>query len=280
MIAAPTAPQPLRKIRATSGWRALDLRQIWLFRDLLTTLAERDIKLRYRQTALGIAWVVLQPLLAAGIFSFVFGKVANLSSDGIPYFIFAYAGLLAWTAFSNTVTKTSSCLVGNAQLVSKVYFPRLVLPLSTVFSTLIDFGVALVMMAVLMIIYGIAPSSGLLLLPVCLLLILMLALGLGLYASALMVTYRDVQYILPVFIQFFMYASPVAYAVSQVPEHLHTLFFLNPLSGLLEAFRWCFFGTGSLDFRHILYSAGFSVVVFVGGALSFRKMERHFADVI
>ena len=275
-----TATVPFTKIRSTSGWRALDLRQIWLFRDLLTTLAERDIKLRYRQTALGVAWVVLQPLLAAGIFSFVFGRVAGLSSDGIPYFIFAYAGLLAWTAFSSTVTKASSCLVGNAQLVSKVYFPRLILPLSTIFSTLIDFGVALGMMAVLMVSYGVRPTLGLLFLPVCLLLILMLALGVGLYASALMVTYRDVQYILPVLIQFFMYASPVAYAVSQVPAHFHTLYFLNPLSGLFEAFRWCFFGNGDVGVSHLLYSAAFAVAVFVGGALSFRKMERQFADVI
>jgi lipopolysaccharide transport system permease protein len=279
-MAAATALEPLKKLRATSGWRALDLRQIWLFRDLLTTLAERDVKLRYRQTALGVVWVILQPLLAAGIFSFVFGKVAGLGSDGIPYFIFAYAGLLGWTAFGTTVTKTSACLVGNAQLVSKVYFPRLILPLSTVFSTLIDFGVALGMMVVLMIIYGIAPSFGLLLLPVCLLLILMLALGIGLYASALMVAYRDVQYILPVMIQFLMYASPVAYSVSQVPERFRELFFLNPLSGLLEAFRWCVFGSGNFEPRHLIYAAGFAIVAFIGGALSFRKMERHFADII
>lgn len=275
-----TAAVPFTKIRSTSGWRALDLRQIWLFRDLLTTLAERDIKLRYRQTVLGVAWVVLQPLLAAGIFSFVFGTVANLRSDGIPYFIFSYAGLLGWTAFSSTVTKTSSCLVGNAHLVSKVYFPRLVLPLSTVASTLIDFAVALAMLAVLTAIYGFAPGLGLLFLPVCLLLILMLALGVGLITSALMVSYRDVQHILPVIIQMLMYASPVAYAVSQVPEHLRGLYFLNPLCGLLEAFRWCIFGRGDLQWNHLFYSATFAGAVFVCGAFSFRKMERQFADVI
>lgn len=258
----------------------LNLGEIWQYRDLLTTLAGRDVKLRYRQTALGAIWVILQPLLAAGIFSFVFGSVAKLSSDGVPYFLFSYAGLLAWNAFSSTLTKVSGCLLQNSQLVSKVYFPRLVLPLSTLFSTLVDFGVALGMMVVLMLLYHVVPGVGLLLLPVWLLLILLLATGVGLFASALMVSYRDVQYILPVVTQFLLYASPVAYAVSRVPAEYHTLYMLNPLASLLEGFRWSLLNRGTLDVSLVLYAAFVSVAVFVGGAYSFKRMERKFADVI
>ena len=272
--------RPFLTIQPTSGWQAINLRELWQFRDLLVTLAQRDVKLRYRQTALGALWVVLQPLMAAGIFSFVFGKVAKLPSDGLPYFLFSYAGLLGWNAFSATLGKSSGSLLGNAGLVSKVYFPRLVLPLSVVFSTLIDFAVALSLMAVLMVVYHVAPTAGLLLLPVWLALIILLAVGVGMYASALTVTYRDVQYVLPVLTQFLLYASPIAYAVSAVPPHLRFVYFLNPLSGLLEAFRWSLLGTGHLNIAQVGYSAGVTVLVFLGGAFSFKKMERKFADVI
>jgi len=272
--------KPYLTIKPTSGWQAINLRELWQFRDLLVTLAQRDVKLRYRQTALGALWVLLQPLMAAGIFSFVFGKVAKLPSDGLPYFVFSYAGLLGWNAFSSTLTKASGCLLQNANLVSKVYFPRLVLPLSVVFSTLIDFAVALGLMAVLMAVYHVVPTAALLLLPVWLALIVLLAVGVGLYAAALTVTYRDVQYVLPVVTQFLLYASPVAYAVSAVPAHLRLVYFVNPLSGLLEAFRWSLLGTGHLDARIVAYSVAVTMLVFVGGALSFKKMERKFADVI
>ena len=268
-------------IQPSSGWAALNLKEVWQFRDLLLSLAGRDIKLRYRQTALGAAWVVLQPLIAAGVFSLVFGRVAKLPSDGLPYFLFSYAGLLAWNAFSGTLTKASTCLVGNSQLVSKIYFPRLVLPLSTLCSTLIDFGVALAMMAVLLVVYHITPHLGLLLLPVWLLLILMLALGFGLMAAALTVSYRDVQYVLPVLMQFALYASPIAYALSAVPHSLRPFYFLNPLSGLLEAFRWSLLGTPHhLEWGPVGYSAALAAGVFVAGAFAFKKMERKFADVI
>ena len=272
--------KPYLLIEPPRGWAALNVRELWQFRDLLTTLAARDVKLRYRQTALGAVWVILQPLLAAGIFAVVFGKVAKLPSDGVPYFLFAYAGLLGWNAFNNTLTKVSGCLIQNSSLVSKVFFPRLLLPLSTVFSTLVDFGVALAMMAVLMALYGVAPGLGLLLLPFWLLLTLLLAIGIGLYAAALMVSYRDVQYILPVVTQFLLYASPVAYALSTVPGKLRLLFFLNPLSGLLEGFRWSLLGRGTLDARSVGYSALVSLAAFVGGAFAFKRMERKFADVI
>lgn len=276
----PLEPKPYLLIEPRAGWQALSVKELWQYRDLLMTLAWRDVKLRYRQTALGVIWVVLQPLIAAGLFSFVFGKVAKLPSDGLPYFLFAYAGLLGWSAFSSTLTKSSGCLLQNAQLVSKVYFPRLVLPLSTVFSSLIDFGVALIMLAVMMLVMGLHPGIGVLLLPVWLALILLLSVGLGLFASALTVTYRDVQYVLPVLTQFLMYASPVAYALSAVPLHLRWLYHLNPLSTLLEGFRWSLLGVGYLETGAITYSALVSVGIFIWGAFAFKKMERNFADVI
>lgn len=272
--------KPSLTIRPARGWQAIDLRELWQFRNLLVTLARRDVTLRYRQTALGVVWVVLQPLLAAGVFSFVFGKVAKLPSDGLPYFVFAYAGLLGWNAFSATLTKSGGCLLQNANLVSKVYFPRLALPFSTIFSTLIDFIVSFALMAVLIGAYHVPLTAGLLLLPVWLVLIVLLALGLGLYASALTVTYRDVQYVLPVATQFLMYASPVAYAVSVVPAHYRVVYFLNPLSGLLEAFRWSLLGTGHLDGAAAGYSALAALVIFAAGAFTFKRMERTFADVI
>lgn len=276
-----TSPKPHLTIQPTTGWQAINLRELWQFRDLLTTLAQRDVKLRYRQTALGVVWVVLQPLISAGIFSFVFGKVAKLPSlSGVPYLVFAYAGLMAWGAFSSTLGKTSGCLLANSNLVSKVYFPRMALPLSTVFSTLIDFSVALVMMVVLMVINHVVPSLAVLLLPVWLLLIILLATGVGLYMSALMVSYRDVQFILPVATNFLLYASPVAYTAARIPAKYELIFMANPLTGLLEAFRWSLFPTAHPNWNSVAYAAAVSVVVFVLGAFSFKKMERKFADVI
>jgi lipopolysaccharide transport system permease protein len=271
---------PLMKIRATSKWAAINVKELWQFRDLLFTLSNRDLKLRYKQTALGVIWVVLQPLLAAGIFSFVFGKVAKMPSDGMPYFLFSYAGLLGWNLFNNTLTKSSGCLIGNSHLISKVFFPRLVLPLSTVPSTLVDFAVAAGMMAVLMVIYHVAPTPGLLLLPVWMALLTLLSLGIGLITAALAVSYRDVTYILPVFTQLLMYASPIAYAASAVPERLRTYYQLNPLAPILEAFRWSLLHRGDMQPTPLAYATLTSVAVFVIGLYSFKRMERKFADVI
>jgi len=223
---------------------------------------------------------VLQPLIGAGIFSFVFGKVAKVPTDGVPYFLVSYVGLLAYTVFSGTLTKVSGCLVGNAQLISKVFFPRLVLPLSNVFSTLIDFGVALVMAIILSLSFGYSPGWHILLLPVWLALILMLSMGIGLYAAALMVSYRDVQYILPVATQFFLYASPVAYPLNAVPAKYHALYLYNPMAGLIEAFRWSLIGRGELPVGPLFYSAAWAVIAFVAGAFAFKNMEKKFADVI
>lgn len=272
-------------IRPRSGWQALNLREVWRFRDLLWTLGARDVTLRYRQTALGIVWVVLQPLLAAAITAFIFSTVAKLPTLGLPPIVFAYAGMLGWSAFSSTLTRSSGVLISNSQLISKVFFPRLVLPLSTIFSTLIDFGVALGMMIVLMLAYRVAPGIGILTMPLWLFLIILLATGLGLFTSALSVSYRDVQYIIPVATQFLFYATPVAYAlsaaVSHVPARFQWLYFaLNPLASLIEAFRWSLLGRGELHATQLIYAAAVAVLVFLGGAATFKKMERKFADVI
>lgn len=271
---------PLIRIRVTRRWRPIDVAEIWQFRDLLTTLAGRDVKLRYRQTALGVVWVILQPLLAAGIFALVFGKVAKLPSGGVPYFLFSYAGLLCWNASSSTVTKASTCLTGNSQLISKIYFPRLILPLATIYSTLIDFGVGLAMFGVLLIITHVALTVNILLLPIWLLFTLLFAIGIGKYCAALMVSYRDVQYVLPIMTQFLMYASPVAYSVAVVPARYKIFFAINPLTGLLEAFRWSLLGRGHLNWSELAYSIIAALLVFVAGAYSFKSMERKFADVI
>lgn len=272
--------KPCLTVRARSDWAVLNVRELWLYRDLLLTLAGRDVKLRYRQTALGMIWVVLQPLLAAGIFSFVFGKVAHLSSGGVPYFLFSYAGLLAWNAFNNALTRASTCLLQNSQLISKVYFPRLILPLSTLGSTLLDFGVALTVLIGLLMCNHIVPRWQIALLPLWLALTLMLALGAGLVASSLMVRYRDVQYILPVLIPFLLYASPVAYGVASVPMRLRSLFLLNPLAPLLEAFRFSLLGQGQLSGMSLAYAALSAFILCFVGLLTFSAMERGFADVI
>ncbi len=273
-------PDPLLVIQPGSGWTAINLRELWQFRDLLFTLAGRDLRLRYKQTALGVVWVILQPLLAAGIFSFVFGRVARLPSDGLSYFVFSYAGLLGWNLFSGTLTKVSGSLVGNAHLISKVFFPRLILPLSAVPSTLVDFGVAAAMMIALLFTHGIPVGWGLLLLPVWIGTLLTLATGIGLWSASLMVSYRDIGYVLPVALQLLLYASPVAYPASAVPASLQTLYQCNPLVPVLEAFRWSLLGRGELNSWALAWAAALTGSVFLVGVFSFKRMERTFADVI
>jgi len=267
-------------IRPPSRWASVDVREVWEFRDLLTRFAIRDLKRRYKQTALGVVWVLLQPLLTAGIFSFVFGQVAGLPSDGVPYFAFAYAGMMSWSLFSASVTKISGSLIGNAQLISKVFFPRLVLPLSTLGSTIVDFVIALAMGVVVVLAAGVTPTAALLLLPLWTIVALMLGAGIGLVAAALMVSYRDVAYVVPVAVQMLLYASPVAYSMSAVPERAQRIVGLNPLTGLMEAFRWSMLGTAAPSPALVAYTLAAAGVVFFVGTLVFTRMERRFADVI
>jgi len=274
------------KILPPRGWAAPNLRDVWQFRDLLLALAGRDVKLRYKQTSLGIIWVVLQPLLGAAIFAFVFNFVAQLPTDGIPALLFTYTGLMAWNLFGVTLTKTSSCLIGNSQLISKIYFPRLVLPFSIVPSVLIDFAVAAGMMVILMFMYHRPWYLSTLLIPVWMIMLLMMSMGVELITAALTVSYRDVAYILPVFTQFLMYGSPIAYslksALKHIPEKYQYLYFLNPLVGPLEAFRISLLGgpwPAKLSMA-LVYSTAMAVLLLLIGGYSFKKMERKFADVI
>lgn len=268
-------------IRPISRWEVLDVRQIFAFRDLLFAFGNRDIKLRYRQTALGAAWVLLQPILASIVMSFVFNRVARLEApNGLPYFVFAYAGMMGWNLFNTTLIKASGSLVLNTTLVSKIYFPKALLPLSSAFSNILDFGVALLLLLILLPIFGVAITWQILLTPVWIFFLLLASLGIGIYSSALMVTYRDVQYVLPVLMNLVFYATPIAYGLNAVPSSLTSIISLNPLTGLLEGLRWSLLGTSDLNTNAIVYGIVVSILMFIGGALLFGRVERRFADVI
>jgi lipopolysaccharide transport system permease protein len=272
--------RPHLTLKPRGRWSAVRVREVWEFRDLLRSLAARDIRLRYRQTALGVIWVVLQPLLTALLFTFVFGRIAKLSSDGVPYIVFAYSGQLAWQFFSGILTRSSGALVGNANMISKIYFPRLVLPISALGSVVLDFIVASLVMVGLLIAYGVVPGLGLALLPIWLLLAALLAMGMGLIATAVSVRYRDVQNVILLLNQLLLFASPVAYSLSTVPKSARTYYDLNPLSGLLEAFRWSLLGRGDLELGRTIYAGLFAATTFILGAFVFASLEREFADVI
>jgi lipopolysaccharide transport system permease protein len=269
-------------LRLAPGHRNVgrELAETWQARDLLFTFADRDLRLRYRQTALGVVWVVLQPLIAAGIFAFVFGTVAHLSSDGRPYLLFAFAALTGWNLFSGILGRAAACLVGNAHLVSRVYFPRLILPLSVVPAALVDCIVSLGMYAVLLAVYGVAPTFALLTLPLWLLLLSAGAFGAGLVAASLTVRYRDVQYVLPVATQLLLYVSPVAYAAARIPEKWRTLYYLNPLAAAIEGLRWSLLGTDLPSAWALAWSVAAAVLAVASGMMVYRRMERSFADVI
>jgi lipopolysaccharide transport system permease protein len=244
--------------------------------------AARDITLRYRQTALGVAWVILQPLLAAGILSFVFGNVADLPAPyDIPYFLFTLVGMVGWTAFSQVATRSAGSLVANAGLVQKIFFPRVLLPLSSTCSTMVDVAVSLGLVAVVLVVQGGSHSgAGIVTFPVWLVMFVVIGLGLGLTSCALMVNYRDVGYVLPVAVQFLLFLSPVAYTLNSVPASTRTLYELNPLAGLLEGLRWSLLGTPRPSVGLALYSTLSSAAIFVVGLLVFHRLERGFADVI
>ena len=276
-----TTPVPLRRIRAGRKRTPLDWAELWRYRDLWLTLALRDIKLRYRQTALGVAWVVLLPLMASGVFTIVFSVVAKLPSDGSPYFLFVFAGFLGWTSFQNTLQRCSVSLIGNTALVTKVYFPRILLPASSVLASLLDFAVGLVVLLGVLIARGeFPPFTSILMVPLLLLTLQVLALGVGLFMAALTVRYRDVQYVLPFMIQLLLYASPVAYGLSVVPEHLRKFYVLNPVAPLLDALRTALLGAGHMHWHSLAVAALASVLILIGGTLFFLRQDRQYADVI
>ncbi|MCL1871572.1 MAG: ABC transporter permease [Promicromonosporaceae bacterium] len=254
--------------------------ELWGAREVLYRFGQRDVLLRYRQTAVGVLWVVLQPLASAGIFSLVFGTVANLPSQGMPYFVFSYAGMLAWNLFNNVVGRSAPSLVTNQALVSKVFFPRLLVPLSTAMSVMLDFGVALVLGVVLLFVYGVNPGWAVLLLPVWVVLLVCCALGIGLAAASIQVKYRDVGYALPWVMQLVLYGSPVAFSIDAVPHQVRWAFEANPMTWFLEAFRWSFLGLPAPTLWQVGGMVVVSALVLLGGVLVFQKNERLFADVI
>ena len=253
---------------------------MWDYRELLYFMVWRDVKVRYKQTVIGVAWVVLQPLLTMILFTVIFGYLARIPSDGLPYPLFAYTALLPWTYFSQALTRSGGGLVGNANLISKVYFPRLIIPLSSVVVPVVDLLLCFVILLGLMIWYGVAPTWGVLALPLFLLLALMTALAVGLLLSPLHVKYRDVGYVVPFLVQFWMYASPVIYPVSLIPEQWRLLYSLNPMVGVIEGFRWSLLGKESPDFGVMTVSAAVVLALLLSGVVCFKRMERTFADVV
>jgi lipopolysaccharide transport system permease protein len=273
--------KPTHLLTPTSGFVALNLGELWQSHELLLSLAWRDIRARYKQTLLGALWILVHPVLAAGIFTFIFTLVADLKApSGLPYFLFTFAGLLAWNGFSAVLNRSSGALVTNAALVSKIYFPRLILPLATVLTVVVDFLVTLALLAVLLVLFWHLPGWSLLFMPVCVALLWALALGIGLCAAAIAVTYRDALYVLPVLTQFLMWASAVLFPPEQVPSKYLTILYLNPLVSLIEAFRWSVLGVGRMRWTAFGYSAALVVIVLLCGTIAFRRMERRFADVI
>lgn len=267
-------------IRPPSRLPLPDFRELWRAREVLYRFGQRDILLRYRQTAVGVAWVVIQPLLAAGIFSIVFGGIAGLPSGGIPYIVFSFAGLLGWNLFNGIISRASTSLVANQALVSKVYFPRILVPLSSIISVLLDFVVALAVMIVLLIVFGVTPGWAVLLTPVWVLITCLFASGIAVAAAAGTVKYRDIAYVIPWLLQILLYASPVAYSLDAVPSDLRWLMDINPIAWLLEAYRWSFLGTAPPAAWQLICLPIAAVVVALGGLLVFQRMEREFADVI
>ncbi|RMF90428.1 MAG: ABC transporter permease [Nitrospinota bacterium] len=280
MMAEKTLKIPNVVIQARRRLFHLDLRAVWEYRELLYFLIWRDVKVRYKQTVLGATWSILQPLMAMVVFTVIFGNFAKVPSDGLPYPIFAYTALLPWNYFAKAIGRSGVSLVGSASLISKVYFPRLIIPLSAAIAPLVDFAIAFVILLGMMIWFSITPTWAILALPGLLLLALLTALTVSLWLSPLNVRYRDVGYIIPVIVQFWMYASPVVYPVSLVPEQWRLLYSFNPMVGVIEGFRWALLGKESPEFQAIALSALVVTVLLAGGIIYFKHMEQTFADLI
>lgn len=271
---------PLTIIQPSRGLVSLRLKDLWQYRELLYFMIWRDIKVRYKQTALGAAWAVLQPLLTMVVFTIFFGKLAKVPSDGIPYPIFSFCALLPWQLFARSLTESSNSLVTNQRLITKVYFPRLVIPLAAVLAGLVDFAIAFLVLVGLMFYYGIFPGLALLALPLFLLLAIVTSLAASLWLSALNVQYRDIKYTLPFLIQFWLFASPVAYSSSLVPAPWRLLYGLNPMVGVIEGFRWSLLGKTEAVWPLVITSAVLVAGLLWGGLVYFRQMEKTFADVV
>jgi lipopolysaccharide transport system permease protein len=284
-VALPAPPQqpPHRevvRIRPSGGWGAMNLGELWRYRELLFFLTLRDIQLRYKQTALGVAWAVLQPLLTMAVFTLIFGKLGGMPSEGKPYALFVLAALLPWQLFCYALTQSSQSLVNEQRLITKVYFPRLIVPLASVLSGIVDFLVAFALMLIGMALFGVTPGWGIVTVPGFVLFALLAALAVGLWLSALNVQYRDVRYTIPFLTQFWLFLTPVAYPASLVPAAYRPLYGLNPMAGVVEGFRWALLGTEAPDWMMMAVSGGVVVALFVGGLFYFRRLERQFADIV
>lgn len=267
-------------IEPATGWAPLDIREVWRFRELLYFLVWRDVKVRYKQTALGAAWAIVQPFFTMVIFSLFFGRLAGMSSDGVPYPVFSFAALVPWTFFANALIQSSNSLVVSQDLIKKVYFPRLALPVATVLAGLVDFAIAFGVLLVMMWWYDIVPTRNVVWIPALVLLALVTALGVGLWCSALNVRYRDITYVTPFLVQLWLFATPIVYPVSLVPESWQLVYGLNPMVGVVDGFRWSLLDTTEAPGPIILVSALTSVAILVAGAYHFRSLERSFADVV
>jgi lipopolysaccharide transport system permease protein len=269
---------PRLRIAPSRGWAPLKLGELWAYRELLYFLVWRDIKVRYKQTALGASWAIIQPFMTMVVFSLFFGHLAKMPSDNVPYPIFAFAALVPWTFFANGLTQSSNSLVGASNLITKVYFPRLIVPLASVAAGFVDFVIAFVVLLGMMLYYGLVPTLNIVWLPLFVLLAWISALGVGLWFSALSVTYRDVRYIVPFLTQFWLFATPIAYPSSLLHQPWRTVYGLNPMVGVVEGFRWALLRTNTAPSAAAVVSAVVALLVLVTGALYFRRMERNFAD--
>jgi lipopolysaccharide transport system permease protein len=272
---------PVVHIRPARGWTLLNLRDLWLYRELIYFMTWRDLKVRYKQTLLGASWAVLQPFLTMVVFTIFFGNLAEVPSDGVPYPIFSYTALLPWYLFSRAMQEASRSLVANRHMITKVYFPRIILPVASNLAGLVDFAISFLVLLVMMLYYKIVPTPYVWTLPLFLLLALVTALGTGLWLSALNVLYRDVGYVMPFLTQFWMFVSPIVYPASMVPEKWQPLYAINPMTGVIEGFRWAMLGTqDSPPVVMLVTSATVAVLLLVSGLLYFRRMERLFADMV
>ncbi|OQY31702.1 MAG: phosphate ABC transporter permease [Anaerolineaceae bacterium 4572_5.1] len=269
-------------IHPTSGWSALKLRELWRYRELMFFLTWRDIKVRYKQTLLGAAWAIIRPLVTMIVFTLIFGRVAKLDSEGMPYQLFSFTALLPWQLFSKALSDTSNSMVANRNMITKIYFPRLVIPFSSIISGLVDFGIAFVILIGMMFYYGVKPTSAIWTLPLFLVLALLTALGVGLWFSALNVQFRDVGYLIPFLTQVWLYATPVAYSAQIVSPKWQAVYALNPMAGVVQGFRWALLGTdlGANASLTLSLSVLISILILISGLFYFRRMERTFADVV
>lgn len=278
--AQPAPSQVITEIRPDRGWFDLDLGAVWRYRELLGVLVMRDLQVLYKQALLGAGWAILQPVFAVIIFSIIFGYIVKMPSEGVPYPLFAFAGVLPWTYFAEAVRRSGTGLVTDSELVRKVYFPRLIMPLANVISPLVDFCIAFLVLLVVMAFYGIMPSWKMLVIPPLMVVAVFLALSIGFWLAPINVRFRDIKHTLPFIIQIWMYASPIVYPLSIVPQEWQALYALNPMVGVIEGFRWAVFDRGEPNFTALAMSGLVIAVLLAGGLIFFRRMERTFADVI